>query len=146
MIDGRFLAEITKEVFTDLEANKYQFAELRLSIYGKKRDEWLLLSKWFCDFDLRCSNIKWMIQIPRLYSVYKKAKMISNFQEMIDSILVLRFLLKHADIFLPLFEASVEPSLHPEIDAFLKEIVAFDTVDDESIREPQIFSRFPFCC
>jgi AMP deaminase len=35
LIKGRYLAEITQEVFLDLEANKYQFAEYRLSIYGK---------------------------------------------------------------------------------------------------------------
>jgi hypothetical protein len=37
---GRFLAEITGEVFSDLEANKYQFAEYRLSIYGRSAGEW----------------------------------------------------------------------------------------------------------
>jgi adenosine deaminase len=37
IIHGRFLAELTKEVFTDLEASKYQHAELRISIYGRKQ-------------------------------------------------------------------------------------------------------------
>lgn len=35
MIDGKYLAELTQEVFSDLEANKYQLAEYRLSIYGR---------------------------------------------------------------------------------------------------------------
>ena len=34
LIRGRFLAEITKEVINDLDANKYQMAEYRISIYG----------------------------------------------------------------------------------------------------------------
>ena len=33
-IQGRYLAEITRELFGDLEASKYQLAEWRISIYG----------------------------------------------------------------------------------------------------------------
>lgn len=44
-ISGRFLAELTGEVFADLEANKYQFAEYRLSIYGRNKEEWGRLGK-----------------------------------------------------------------------------------------------------
>ena len=40
LIKGRFLAELTREVFDDLEATKYSMAEYRLSIYGRGRDEW----------------------------------------------------------------------------------------------------------
>ena len=36
LIRGRFLAELTKEVVADLEANKYQMAEYRISIYGRQ--------------------------------------------------------------------------------------------------------------
>jgi hypothetical protein len=32
---GRYLAEITREVFSDLETAKYTLAEYRLSIYGR---------------------------------------------------------------------------------------------------------------
>jgi AMP deaminase len=35
LINGRYLAELTKEVISDLEASKYQMAEYRISIYGK---------------------------------------------------------------------------------------------------------------
>jgi hypothetical protein len=31
------------------------------------------------------SNVRWMIQIPRLFAEYKKAGLLSNFQQMIDS-------------------------------------------------------------
>ncbi len=34
-IHGRYLAEITKEVISDLESSKYQMVEWRISIYGK---------------------------------------------------------------------------------------------------------------
>lgn len=84
-IKGRYLAEVTKEVFSDLVSNKYQFAEYRLSIYGKKRNEWTKLSNWICSHKLSCKNVRWMIQIPRLYAAYKKSNLVSNFQEILDS-------------------------------------------------------------
>jgi len=37
LIRGRFLAELTREVFSDLEQSKYQHAEMRISIYGRKQ-------------------------------------------------------------------------------------------------------------
>ena len=40
IIHGRFLAELTKEVLGDLEASKYQHAEYRISIYGRKQVGW----------------------------------------------------------------------------------------------------------
>ena len=38
-IQGRYLAELTKEVFEDLKQSKYQMAEYRISIYGRSEDE-----------------------------------------------------------------------------------------------------------
>jgi hypothetical protein len=35
-IGGRYLAEITREVFRQYEESKYHYAEPRLSIYGRK--------------------------------------------------------------------------------------------------------------
>jgi adenosine deaminase len=35
MMTGKYIAEITKQVMEDLESNKYQFAEYRVSIYGR---------------------------------------------------------------------------------------------------------------
>lgn len=37
LIRGRFLAELTREVFGDLEQSKYQHAEMRISVYGRKQ-------------------------------------------------------------------------------------------------------------
>lgn len=55
-----------QEVAADLEESKYQNAELRLSIYGKSRDEWTKLAKWAIDGNVYSDNIRWLIQIPRL--------------------------------------------------------------------------------
>lgn len=122
-IRGRYLAEITQEVFQDLEANKYQLAEYRLSIYGKERSEWSRLGEWVVDNKMWSKNVRWMIQIPRLYSVYKQNGLIANFQEMLDN------------IFLPLFEVTVNPAADPKLHTFLCAVVGFDSVDDESLRE-----------
>jgi AMP deaminase len=64
-----------------------------------------------------------MIQIPRLYSIYKGQNMINNFQEFLDN------------IFRPLFEVSVDPSADPNLHLFLQQMVGFDCVDDESKTE-----------
>ena len=51
-IQGRYYAEIIKEVIADLEESKYQMAEYRISIYGKGPTEWTDLAGWFDRFDM----------------------------------------------------------------------------------------------
>jgi adenosine deaminase len=55
-----------QEVLSDLEDSKYQHAEPRLSIYGRKKDEWDKLAKWAISNDVWSTNVRWMVQIPRL--------------------------------------------------------------------------------
>ena len=38
-LNGRYLAEITKEVIADLEENKYTLVEWRISVYGRQPKE-----------------------------------------------------------------------------------------------------------
>lgn len=85
VIHGRYLAEITKELLIDLEANKYVMAEYRLSIYGKSIDEWDKLAAWVVDNDLFSYNVRWMIQIPRLFDVYIANGIIGCFEDFITS-------------------------------------------------------------
>jgi AMP deaminase len=59
-IGGRFLAEITREVFADLEANKYVQAEYRVSVYGTKRGEWAALAQWIVGLRLASPHVRWM--------------------------------------------------------------------------------------
>ena len=117
---GRYLAEMTRDLMKELEESKYQHTEWRLSIYGSKRDEWDKLSKWVKTHHLNCANNRWMIQIPRLYNIYHKNGTIKNFQQMLDN------------IFMPLFEVTIDPSTHPDLAEFLNNVSGFDTVDDES--------------
>ena len=128
---GKFLAEITQQVFDDLEQNKYQMAEYRLSIYGSSASEWDALSSWVCDNSLFHYNVRWMIQIPRLYAIYKAAGKVQHFGEMLDN------------IFRPLFEVTVNPSSHPALHRFLSQCVGFDIVDDESVRERSFSDHLP---
>jgi len=96
LIHGRFLAELTKEVFGDLESQKYTLTEYRISVYGRKREEWDGLAAWIFNNRLHSEQNVWLIQIPRLFQIYKAQGTMNNFQEMLDN------------IFIPLFEVSEE--------------------------------------
>ena len=66
VLHGSFLAELTKEVLSDLEASKYQHAEYRISIYGRKRVEWDILAAWIVQNSLCSDNVVWLIQVQML--------------------------------------------------------------------------------
>ena len=119
-IEGKYLAEITKEVMSDLEISKYQLVEWRLSIYGRSSEEWKKLAKWFYRNRLAHPNVRWMIQVPRLYHIYRENGEIKSFQEMMNN------------IFAPLFEITLNAESNPELFYFLETVVGFDSVDDES--------------
>lgn len=55
-----------QEVMSDLEESKYQNAELRLSIYGRSRDEWDKLACWAVNHRVHSNNVRWLVQVPRL--------------------------------------------------------------------------------
>lgn len=124
LIRGRFLAELTKEVLSDLEANKYTMAEYRISIYGRKAAEWDTLAAWVCNNALYSDNVVWLIQLPRLYNVYKEVGTLANFQELLDN------------FFEPLFEVTVDPASHPQLHQFLKVVVGIDMARRRSRRTP----------
>ncbi|XP_066262805.1 AMP deaminase 2 isoform X3 [Euwallacea similis] len=119
-IQGKYFASIIKEVASDLEESKYQNVELRLSIYGKTKDEWDRLAAWAIDSNVYSDNVRWLIQTPRLFDIFKLNKVLTNFQQVIDN------------IFLPLFEVTARPSSHPNLHKFLQYVIGFDSVDDES--------------
>ncbi|KAM6485728.1 hypothetical protein HDV62DRAFT_352442, partial [Trichoderma sp. SZMC 28011] len=131
LIKGRYLAELTKEVISDLEASKYQMAEWRLSIYGKSLDEWDKLAAWVVDNKLFSQNVRWLIQIPRLYDVYKDNGLMESFDQVVTN------------VFQPLFEVTKDPSSHPKLHIFLQRVVGLDSVDDESKIERRLYRKFP---
>ncbi|XP_044746825.1 AMP deaminase 2 isoform X2 [Coccinella septempunctata] len=126
-INGKYFARIIKEVASDLEESKYQNAELRLSIYGKNKDEWDKLAKWAIESNVYSDNVRWLIQVPRLFDIFKLNKILDNFQEILDN------------IFTPLLEVTARPSTHPELHLFLQYVIGFDCVDDESKPENPVF-------
>ncbi|KAI4968405.1 hypothetical protein ZWY2020_058060 [Hordeum vulgare] len=130
LIQGR-LAELTKEVFADLEASKYQMAEYRISIYGRKKSEWDQMASWIVNNELYSENVVWLIQIPRIYNVYREMGTINSFQNLLDN------------IFLPLFEVTVDPASHPQLHVFLEQVVGLDLVDDESKPERRPTKHMP---
>jgi len=122
-MNGQFFADIVKQVGQDLEESKYQHAEPRLSIYGRRYDEFEKLAKWATSNDVYSSHIVWLIQIPRIFDIYKKNGQMGTFQEMLHN------------IFGPIMDATLHPKKHPELSRFLEHVVGFDSVDDESKAE-----------
>lgn len=130
-IKGRYLAEVTKEVISDLESSKYQMVEWRISIYGRAMDEWDKLAAWVIDNKLFSHNVRWLIQVPRLYDIFKSENLMENFEQVIRN------------VFQPLFEVTEDPSSHPKLHIFLERVIGFDSVDDESKPERRIYRKFP---
>ncbi|XP_061576870.1 AMP deaminase 3-like [Cololabis saira] len=126
-IKGEYFARLVKEVAQDLEESKYQHAEPRLSIYGRSASEWEGLATWFIQHKVHSPNLRWMIQVPRIYDIFRSKKLIPNFSKMLEN------------IFLPLFEATVNPQKHKAVHVFLKYVTGFDSVDDESKHSDHMF-------
>ncbi|TXL73104.1 hypothetical protein D9O29_23220, partial [Pantoea vagans] len=127
-INGEYFATIIKEVASDLEEAKYQYAEPRLSIYGCNPSEWNKLSGWFVKHRVFSPNLKWMIQVPRIYDIFRGRNFVPHFGKMLEN------------IFLPVFQATIDPQSNPELSIFLKHVTGFDSVDDESKHSGHMFS------
>ncbi|MCH94614.1 AMP deaminase, partial [Trifolium medium] len=69
--------------------------------------------------------------LPRLYNIYKEMGIVTSFQNMLDN------------IFIPLFEVTVDPDSHPQLHVFLKQVVGLDLVDDESKPERRPTKHMP---
>lgn len=118
-------------MISDLESSKYQMVEWRISIYGRTLAEWDKLAAWVVDNKLFSHNVRWLIQIPRLFHVYKSEGRMNTFEQII------------INVFQPLFEVTKNPSSHPKLHIFLQRVVGFDSVDDESKMEPRLHRKFP---
>ena len=130
-IKGKYLADITREVISDLESSKYQMVEWRISIYGRNLQEWDKLAAWVLDNKIISPNVRWLIQVPRLYDMYKSSKMMENFETVIKN------------VFQPLFEVTKDPTSHPKLHIFLHRVIGFDSVDDESKVERRLYRKYP---
>ncbi|KAG6442039.1 hypothetical protein O3G_MSEX002162 [Manduca sexta] len=125
-MNGTYFANIIKEVMGDLQENKYTYSEPRISIYCKNKQEWTKLATWAVRNDVHSPHVRWLVQVPRLYDIYRINKLLKNFQEFLNN------------LFEPLFEVSVDPSSNPDLHKFLAHVIGFDSVDDESKPENPI--------
>jgi AMP deaminase len=116
---------------SDLEASKYQMVEWRISIYGREMAEWDKIAAWVVDNKLYSPNVRWLIQVPRLFDVYRSTGLMDNFEQVVTN------------IFQPLFEVTKDPSSHPKLHIFLQRVIGFDSVDDESKVERRLYRKFP---
>ncbi|XP_029438523.1 AMP deaminase 3 isoform X2 [Rhinatrema bivittatum] len=132
-LGGEYFARIVKEVARELEDSKYQYTEPRLSIYGRSAEEWNILANWFIKNKVYSPNMRWIIQVPRIYDIFRSKKILPSFGKMLEN------------IFLPLFEATINPSDHKELHLFLKYVTGFDSVDDESKHSDHMFCNKSPC-
>lgn len=84
------------------------------------------------DNKLFSHNVRWLIQVPRLYDLYKKNGNVKTFNDILKN------------LFHPLYEVTINPQSHPKLHVFLQRVIGFDSVDDESKNErPLQAKRFP---
>ncbi|XP_053613416.1 AMP deaminase 2-like isoform X2 [Plodia interpunctella] len=119
-MNGTYFANIIKEVIADLADNKYTYVEPRISIYCKNKNEWTKLATWAVHNNVHSPHLRWLVQVPRLYDIYRIKKLLKNFQEFLSN------------LFDPLFEVSINPTSNPDLHKFLTQLIGFDSVDDES--------------
>ncbi|XP_026743053.1 AMP deaminase 2-like isoform X2 [Trichoplusia ni] len=125
-MNGKYFAGIIKEVMAELQESRYTYAEPRISIYCKRQNEWNKLASWALRHDVHSPHIRWLVQVPRLYDIYRFKKLLKNFQEFLTN------------LFEPLFLVSINPSSNPDLHKFLTHVIGFDSVDDESKPENPI--------
>ena len=75
-----------------------------------------------------------MFQLPRLYNVYKEMGIVTSFQNILDN------------IFIPLFEVTVDPDSHPQLHVFLKQVCDLPTESSIYLTRPyrliELWSRY----
>ena len=101
--------------------NQNVLLEPRLSIYGRSAAEWPSLAAWFVDFNVTARDVLYLVQLPRIFPVFVSSKAIGSFAELL------------INIFAPLFENTLKPEGNPKLAALLRNVVGFDSVDDEGI-------------
>ncbi|KAG5492896.1 hypothetical protein JKF63_01476 [Porcisia hertigi] len=119
-MNGRYFAELIRDVFEQYSRDRYTYAENRLSVYGINIMEWGKLANWFATHGMANKHNKWIIQVPRVYKVFRAQNVIGSFGQYLQN------------IFQPLWEASLHPSEHPTLHNFLNHMSGFDSVDNEA--------------
>ena len=66
-------------------------------VYGKSYGEFDSLAKWAVNHQVYSDQVRWLIQVPRIYDIFRKNKTIKSFGEFLNN------------IFTPVMEASINP-------------------------------------
>lgn len=62
------------------------FAEISSArVSCRSRGEWDKLAKWVVNNKLFSDNVRWLIQIPRLYEVFKASETVESFGDVVTS-------------------------------------------------------------
>lgn len=164
IIGGAYLAELTKELIEEIEEREYLKCEWGISLYGKKETELETVSRWVDKYALTNESIRWYIQVPRLYGIFRGYGNVSNYGEFLSN------------VFSPVIESSLRynpktkkdqntsyitkssnikditkidnnsndnnnsngnrtDNTNDIIDRFMCDVVGFDSVDDESAKD-----------
>ncbi|CAH1764303.1 1061_t:CDS:10 [Entrophospora sp. SA101] len=123
------------EVFKSLGLTAYDLSIDTLDMHVisdlESKSEWSKLAKWVVHNKIFSPNVRWLIQMPRLYSIYKSTKTVENFEDVIKN------------LYEPLYEVTKNPKKNPELHIFLQRVIGFDSVDDESKAERRIHKKYP---
>ncbi|KAH3687838.1 hypothetical protein WICPIJ_001177 [Wickerhamomyces pijperi] len=117
-IGGEYLADLVKQVCSDYEKTKYQYGELGLNFNliptKTHSSRWESIADWVIDHKLISHNIKWIVRIPRNYTILRQLGHVTNFQEFLDA------------LFKPLFLVSSDPESNLKLHYFLTKVSALD--------------------
>lgn len=131
-MNGRYFAELIRDVFAQYSRDRCTFAENRVSVYGINTKEWANLANWFTTHGMSCKHNTWVIQVPRVFKVFRSQNVIGSFGQYLQN------------IFSPLWEASLHPSQHPTLHNFLKHVSGFDSVDNEATIDAPFTTQSPW--
>lgn len=59
--------------------------EFTYYINGRKKTEWRDLANWVMDHQVYSDSNRWLIQIPRIYSVFKEVNEVKSYAELLES-------------------------------------------------------------
>jgi AMP deaminase len=116
---GRYFAEITKHMLEQYKNDKFSFVENRLPIYGRSRSEWDVLASWCDRYGMVSPQNRWMARVSRGYRHLHRDGHVDNFGDYLDN------------IFIPLWEVSLNPAKFPRLHHFLTYVSGFDCEGNE---------------
>jgi AMP deaminase len=126
-IGGRFYAEILRKVFVNFP--KYNvYSEIRVPVFGVSYLQWSTLANWIDKYDLlNDDRVQWVIEVWALSSANANLTEVHNYEDVLSN------------IFLPLFEATVNPQSNPTLSRILKYMTFFDNDSGEGIESSPFF-------